>query len=432
MAMLIHSASQLLTLAGGPQRGSRLGDLGLIGDGAVLIRDGQIAAVGPTADLLAAHPDEPRLDVSGCVVLPGFVDPHTHLVWAGDRAAEFEMKMAGAKYLEILAAGGGILSTVRASRAASLEDLLNQTRQRAWRMFAHGTTTVEAKTGYGLETAAELKLLEVLLRLDAEGPLEIAPTFLGAHAVAPEFKGNPQGYTDLICREMLPAVRETWEARRRLSSSLDQPLPFVDVFCETGAFDLMQSERILTRARDLGFPLKIHADEFDNLGGASLAVRLGAVSADHLVKTSPADIAALGNSETVAVSLPCTPFGLAETEYTPARAILEADGILALATDCNPGTAWNESMQFVIALACRALKLTPAQAIAAATINAAHAIRRADRIGSLEVGKQADLLVLSVPDYRQVGYRFGTNLARLVVKRGRVYEVEGGIRPWSG
>jgi imidazolonepropionase len=200
----------------------------------------------------------------------------------------------------------------------------------------------------------------------------------------------------------------------------------VDVFCENGAFNLAQSRQVLEQAKCLGFPLKIHADEFDNLGGASLAVELEAASADHLVKTSPADIAALGGSDTVAVSLPCTPFGLAEQAYTPACEILEAGGILALATDCNPGTAWNESMQFVIALACRYLKLTPAQAIAAATINAAHAIRCADRLGSLTPGKQADLLVLSVPDYRHLGYRFGTNLVRQVIKRGHVYSVDVG------
>ncbi|MBN2387595.1 MAG: imidazolonepropionase [Anaerolineales bacterium] len=420
--MLIHSASQLLTLQGGPQRGPDLGTLGLIENGAVLVRDGEIAAIGQTPTLLAAHPDEPRLDASGSVVLPGLVDPHTHLVWAGDRAAEFEMKMAGAHYLDILAAGGGILSTVRASRAASPEALLEQTRARARRMFAHGTTTVEAKTGYGLETESEQKLLQTLLALDAEGPLEIVPTFLGAHAVAPEYRTDPQGYTDLICSEMLPSVLAWWHSQPALAG---RPLPFVDVFCENQAFDLKQSKQILTKAKELGFPLKIHADEFDNLGGTSLGVELGAASADHLVKTSAADIAALGRSETVAVSLPCTPFGLAEREYTPARAILEAGGILAVATDCNPGTAWNESMQFVIALACRALKLTPAQAIAAATINAAHAIRRADRVGSLEPGKQADLLILDVPDYRQLGYRFGTNLVRSVVKRGRVFAVNG-------
>jgi imidazolonepropionase len=198
------------------------------------------------------------------------------------------------------------------------------------------------------------------------------------------------------------------------------------VFCETKAFDLEQSRQILTKAASLGFPLKIHADEFDNLGGASLAVELGAASADHLVKTSDADIAALGKSETVAVSLPCTPFGLAERDYTPAHKLIEADAILALATDCNPGTSWNESMQFVIALACRAMKLTPAQAIAAATINSAHAIRRSDTIGSIEVAKQADMLILSVPDYRHLGYRYGTNLVKQVIKRGKVYSVDVG------
>jgi imidazolonepropionase len=419
--MLIHSASQLLTLAGGPQRGRLLGRLGIVEDGAVLVRDGKIVSAGPTRDLRTAYPAEPALDVSGCAVLPGFVDPHTHVIWAGDRAAEFEMKMAGAKYLDILAAGGGILSTVGKTRAASAAALMDETRPRLQRMFAHGTTTAEAKTGYGLETATELRLLEALLALDAEGPLEIVPTFLGAHAVAPEFKGDPQGYTDLVCAQMLPEVLRWWQAH-----AAGRPLPFVDVFCETGAFDLAQSRQILTKAKELGFPLKIHADEFDNLGGAALAAGLGAASADHLVKTSDGDIRALAAGDTVAVALPCTPFGLAESGYTPAGKILDAGGILALASDCNPGTAWNESMQFVIALACRALKLTPAQAVAAATINAAHAVRCADRLGSIEPGKQADLLVLSVPDYRQLGYRFGTNLVRMVIKRGQVYAVDGG------
>ncbi len=419
--MLIHSASQLLTLAGGPQRGESLGNLGIIEDGAVLIRDGLIVETGRSADLRARYADEPQLDAEGCVVLPGFVDPHTHLIWAGDRAAEFEMKMAGRHYLDILAAGGGILSTVRATRAASLESLLNQTRPRLMRMFAHGTTTAEAKTGYGLQLATELRLLQALLRLDAEGPLELAFTFLAAHAIPPEYERDPQGYTDLICNTMLPLLRDWWETQ-----APGRELPFVDVFCENKAFTLEQSRQILTRARELGFPIKIHADEFENLGGASLAVELGAASADHLVKTSATDIARLGSSDTVAVSLPCTPFGLAECDYTPARELLRAGAILAIATDCNPGTAWCESMQFAIALACRALKLTPAQAIAAATINAAHAIRRADRIGSIEPGKQADLLILSVSDYRHLGYRFGTNLVRKVIKRGRVYSVDVG------
>jgi imidazolonepropionase len=419
--MLIHSASQLLTLAGGPQRGHALGTLGVIENGAVVVRDEKIVAVGTTDELKKAYPDEPTLDASRCVMMPGFVDPHTHVIWAGDRANEFEKKMSGVAYLDILAAGGGILSTVNATRTASMETLIAQTRPRLLRMFANGTTTAEAKTGYGLQTATELRLLKALISLDDESPLDLAITFLGAHAIPPEYKGNPQGYTDEVVNTMLPMLKEWWETHApRL------PLPFVDVFCETKAFDLEQSRQVLTKARELGFPLKVHADEFDNLGGAALAVELGAASADHLVKTSDADIATLGKSDTVAVSLPCTPFGLAECEYTPARKLIEADAILALATDCNPGTTWNESMQFVIALACRAMKLTPAQAIAASTINSAHAIRRDDTIGSIEVGKQADMLILSVPDYRQVGYRYGTNLVKQVIKRGRVYSVDVG------
>ena len=304
--MLIHSASQLLTLAGGPQRGKTLGTLGIIENGAVVIRDEKIIAVGTTNELKNAYPDEPTLDASHCVLMPGFVDPHTHLIWAGDRANEFEMKMGGMAYLDILAAGGGILSTVKATRTASMETLIAQTRPRLLRMFAHGTTTAEAKTGYGLQTSTELRLLKALLALDDESPLDLVMTFLGAHAIAPEFKGDPQGYTDEVTNTMLPVLKEWWETHApRL------PLPFVDVFCETKAFTLEQSRQILTKAGALGFPLKIHADEFDNLGGASLAAELGAASADHLVVTSDADIAALGKSDTVAVSLPCTPFGLA-------------------------------------------------------------------------------------------------------------------------
>jgi len=419
--MLIHSSSQLLTLAGGPQRGKALGTLGIIEDGAVVIRDEKIVAVGTTAELRASYPNEPTLDAGHCVLMPGFVDPHTHVIWGGDRANEFAMKLAGKPYLEILAEGGGIISTVRATRTASIESLIAQTRPRLLRMFRNGTTTVEAKTGYGLQTATELRLLKALLTVDDETPIEIVPTFLGAHAIAPEYKDHPQAYTDLVIETMLPLLKEWWEthAPRR-------PLPFVDVFCETGAFTLDQSRQILTKAGSLGFPLKIHADEFDNLGGVPLAVELGAVSADHLVKTSSEDIAALGKSDTVAVSLPCTPFGLAECDYTPAKKIIDADGIFALATDCNPGTTWNESMQFVIALACRMMKITPAQAIAASTINSAYAIRRSDRVGSIEVGKQADMLILSVPDYRHLGYRYGTNLVKQVIKKGQIYSVDVG------
>jgi len=414
--MLIHSASQLLTITGGPQRGQELGNLGIIPGGAVLIQDGEIAAVGSSSELRSIYPDEPQLDAGGQVVLPGFVDPHTHAIWAGDRAAEFEMRLQGKSYLEILKEGGGILSTVRATRTASLEKLISETRPRLWSMFKHGTTTAEVKTGYGLRTVTELRMLQALLALDKEGPLEIVPTFLGAHAIPPEYKDRPDEYTELLCDTMIPILHEWWSQR-----ALGYELPFVDVFCETGAFSLEQSRAILGKARELGFPLKIHADEFDNLGGTSLAVKLGAASADHLVATSREDIDAIAQSDTVAVALPCTPFGLAEEHYTPAREILAAGGILAIATDLNPGTAWCESMQFVLALACRYLRLTPAQAISAGTINSAAAIGRADKIGSLEVGKQADLLILSVADYRHLGYRFGTNLVQTVIKKGQVY-----------
>ncbi len=412
---LLHSASQVLTLAGGPQRGRGLGALGIIPDGAVAWEGERILATGPTSELRRRYPQAELLDAAGGVVMPGFVDPHTHVVWAGDRAAEFEMRLAGKTYLEILAGGGGILSTVRQTRQADVGMLIAQAQPRLKAMLAHGTTTAEAKSGYGLETATELRMLEAVLQLDDSGPLELVPTFLGAHAVPPEYAGEPEAYAEVVCREMLPAVKDWWTTHAR-----GRPLPFVDVFCETGAFDLAQSRRILETARGLGFPLKIHADEFDGLGGTGLAVELGAHSADHLVRTPAADIAALGASDTVAVALPCTPFGLAEPDYTPARAILEAGGLLALATDLNPGTAWCESMQFAIALACRYLRLTPAQAIAAATINAAAALGRQAEIGSLEPGKQADVLVLGVPDYRQLGYRFGINLVARVIKRGRI------------
>ena len=410
--MLIHNISQLLTLSGGPQRGRQLGRLGMVENGALLVQNTLISAVGPADLLMEMHPDEPRLDAGGRVVMPGFVDPHTHMVWAGDRAAEFEQRLQGKSYLEILAEGGGILHTVNATRQASLEELMSQTRQRAAVMLRHGTTTAEAKTGYGLDSATELRQLETLIELDAEGPLEISPTYLGAHAVAPEFRDNPDAFITHLCNVLLPELAD-WCRQRHLT-----PLPFVDIFCETGAFNLEQSQRYLEAAHALGFPLKIHADEFDNLGGAAMAARLGAVSADHLVKASREDIAALARSRTVAVALPCTPFGLADAHYTPAHAVLEADGLLAVATDLNPGTAWCESMQFVIALACRYLRLTPAQAIAAATINAAAAIGRASEIGSLEAGKQADILILSVADYRQLGYRFGANLVDTVIKKG--------------
>jgi imidazolonepropionase len=412
--LIIHSASQLLTLKGAPQRGKDLGRLGLIPDGAVAISDGLVLEAGPSKDIRGRYVAGNEVDASGKVVLPGFVDAHTHLVWAGDRAAEFEQRLAGASYMEILAAGGGILSTLRETRAASETALLHSARARLRRMAEHGTTTAEAKTGYGLDLETELRMLSVIRRLQEEGPLKIIPTFLGAHAVPPEFVGDPEAYTTFLVNEALPAVRAWW-----VQNAASEPLPFTDVFCEEGAFAPFQARRILLRAQDLGFPLKVHAEEFSSSGAARLAVELGAASADHLNRIQPEDIAALGGTSTVAVLLPATPFGLADSTYAPAQALIEAGAIVALGSDLNPGTAWCENLQFVIALACRTMRLTPAQAVAAATINAAAAVGCSHQVGSLEAGKDADLVLLEVEDYRHIAYRFGGNLASEVYRRGR-------------
>jgi imidazolonepropionase len=328
------------------------------------------------------------------------------------------MRVGGASYMQIMAAGGGIARTMGDTRRATLESLVQETRARLDRMLAHGTTTAEAKTGYGLTTPGELKQLEAIAGLQRWQPVDLVPTFLGAHAVPPEYRDQPDAYVELLVREMLPAIGSRWGQLRRL---FDPGWPiFCDVFCEEGAFDLSQSRRILEAARDQGFGLKMHADEFAPLGGTPLAVELGAVTVDHLVSTPPEHLTLLAVSKTIGVALPGTPFGLAQHDYTPARALIDQGGALALATDLNPGTCWCESMQFIVALACRYMRLLPAEALAAATINAAYAVGLGDRVGSLEPGKLADLLVLDTDDYRALGYRFGTNLVRTVIKRGEV------------
>jgi imidazolonepropionase len=356
--LLLYHAEQLCVVPGhpGPQRGTGLGDLGIIPNGAVAVKDGRIVAIGTSPELRAAYAGGTLLDATGRCVIPGFVDPHTHLPWMGDRADEFEQRLGGASYMEIMAAGGGIMSTVRATRAAAVEELVAANLPRLQRMLVYGTTSTEAKTGYGLETESELKQLDAMHALQQQQHVELSYTFLPAHAVPAEYSGNAEGYVDLVVGEMLPAGARWMESHgTRL---------FCDVFCEEGAFDLEQTRRILETALSLGYLLKVHADEFAGLGGTALAVELGAVSADHLVRTPVADIEALGDGETIAVALPGTPFGLAERDYTPAAAILEAGGALALASDLNPGTTWCESMQMVIALACRYMGLTPAQALA--------------------------------------------------------------------
>jgi imidazolonepropionase len=413
--LVVKHAAQLITLAGppGPRRGRAMDILGLVEDGALIAQDGRVAWVGPTRDL----PDTPArevLDATGKVVLPGFVDAHTHVVWAGDRAEEFAMRLRGATYLEVQAAGGGIMRTVQATRAATAEELAAESLARLREMLAHGTTTAEAKTGYGLETAAEIKQLEVLHDLDQRQSVDLVPTFLGAHLVPAEWKEDPEGYVRLLVEEMLPAVHRWWRA-----TWPERPL-FCDVFCDEGAFDVAQARRILEAARALGMGLKLHVDEFRNLGAARLGVDLGATSVDHVVCTSPEEIRLLARSRTVAVALPGTTFGLGHTDYAPAREIVDAGGALALGTDLNPGTCWCPSMPFIIALACRYLRLTPAEALCAATVNAAWACGCGEQVGTLEPGKQADLLLLDLPTYLHLPYRFGTNPVQVVVKRGKV------------
>lgn len=419
--LLIYNIGQLVTLAGpsGPRRGMEMRELGLVVHGAVAVDAGRIVAVGPEANLRASVQPVATLDAGGCAAVPGFVDPHTHLPWAGDRAHEFELRIAGATYMEIMAAGGGIVRTVTDTRAAPLDRLVSETADRAARMLAYGTTTAEAKTGYGLNTPDELKQLEAIAKLQEQGKLDLAPTFLGAHAVPAEYRGRTDAYVDLVAREMLPTVWTKW---LEIRGSFPQGWPiFCDVFCEEGAFDLSQSRRILEAAKRLGFRLKMHVDEFAPLGGTPLAVELGATSVDHIVTTPPGHVTLLAQSGTIGVALPGTPFGLGHHEYSPARALIDQGGALALATDLNPGTSWCENMQFMLALGCRYMKLQPAEALVAATLNAAHAVGLGHLVGSLEVGKQADLLLLDADDYRMLPYRYGTNLVRQVIKRGRVW-----------
>jgi imidazolonepropionase len=352
------------------------------------------------------------IDASGKTVLPGFVDSHTHLLFAGSREDEFEQRLLGLSYQEISAKGGGINATVRHVRRASPEELKEQARRRLRRFLHFGVTTVEVKSGYGLTLADELKCLAVIADLNAEGPLELVPTFLGAHAVPPEYAGDRTGYLRLLRDDMLPEV-----ARCRLAE-------FCDVFCETGVFSLEESQTLLTHARDLGFGLKLHADELTPLGGAELAARLSAASADHLLCISEAGIDALATSETVATLLPGTAFFLG-VDYAPARRLIEQGAAVALASDCNPGTCPTENLPLVGSMACTQMGMLPGEAVAALTLNAAAALNRSGRLGSLEVGKQADVILCDVPNHRRLFYHFGVNHVSLVIKRGKVVHTAG-------
>jgi len=413
--LIIHNAGQLVTCASGgrPKRGEAMLDVGIVVDGAVAVLDGKFAAVGTSGDILREYRSENVIDAEGRVVCPGFVDPHTHIVYAGDRLDEFELKIKGADYLEILANGGGIISTVEQTRKASVENLVAQASARLDKMLACGTTTVEIKTGYGLDTESELKMLNVIAELESSHVIDIVPTFLAAHAVPPEHKSNPNVYVNEICDTMMSLAWKWFVGSRFYGKT---PF-FCDVFCENGAFTLDQSRKILETARSLGFKLKAHVDQFTNLGGSRLAIEMGAVSIDHLDAISDEEIALLAKSSTIGMVIPTENFNAGKTQFANARKLIDSGCAVALSTDYNPGSAPCPSQPMAMAIACRYQKLLPAEALNAATINAAFAVG-SDKSGSIEVGKSADMLLFNSKDYREIAAEFGGNLVKDVIKAG--------------
>ena len=403
-----------MTAAGrAPRRGKALGQLGVLPEGAILVRDGVIAAIGPAAKIEKLQ-DSRRaqlLDLDGRVVLPGFVDSHTHLVHAASRVHEYELRIQGASYQEIVRKGGGILNSVKRLRAASAEELKTRARVFLGRFAEHGTTTIEAKSGYGLDVTSELRILSLYKELGAEQPLEIVSTFLGAHVVPEEYRGKPGGtreYLVLLEQALIPEVAENGLAE------------YCDVFCERSAFSRAESRQVLVAGRENGLRPRVHAEQLSHTGATQLGMELGAASCDHLEYLKPGDIRALAKSDTVATLLPGCDFHLGLQLYAPARALIDGGAIVGLATDFNPGTSPTLSMPMVLSLACTQLRMTPAEAISAATINAAYSLGRHKRIGSIESGKQADLSVFEVADYREIPYYFGVNTCWLTMKRGEV------------
>lgn len=410
--LIITNAGQLVTCTsdGKPKRGTAMLDVGIIENGAVAIADGKFAGIGTSSKISRDFSSKEVIDAEGRVVCPGFVDPHTHIVFAGNRLNEFELKIKGAAYLEILANGGGIISTVKQTREASVESLVQQSMTRLDKMLACGTTTCEIKTGYGLDTVTELKMLEVVGELDRLQSINIVPTFLAAHAVPPEFNEDPDKYVDLICDTMLSVAWEWF-----VSSNFHGRTPFFcDVFCENGAFSLDQSRRILETAKSLGFAIKAHVDQFTNLGGARLAIEVGATSIDHLDAISDEEIDLLASSDTIGMVIPTENFNAGKTQYANARKLIDTGCAVALSTDYNPGSAPCPSQTMAMAISCRYQKLLPSEALNAATINAAYAIGLGDMVGSIEVGKRADLAIFETVDYRQISYEFGGDLVSAV------------------
>ncbi len=400
---LLTGIGELVTNGGPPDHPDAAARLAAVTDAAVALVDGRVAWTGPAASVPDRYRSLPCRDLGGRGVLPGFVDAHTHLPFVGDRADEFARRLRGETYAEVLASGGGILATVRATREADLDTLVAAMRPRAERMLALGTTTAEAKSGYGLDVDTEVRQLAAIARLGEQIPLMLVPTFLGAHLVPAEHADDRAGYLDLVTGAALAAARP--HAR------------FIDVFCDEGAFSVEESRRVLTAGRDAGLAMRVHADELAHSGGARLAAELGAASADHLAHVDEADTAALRDAGVVATLLPATVFSLRTHHYAPARMLWDAGVAIALGTDCNPGTSNTESMPFVVALACLEMGLTPEEACWAATAGGAASLRLADR-GRLVPGARADLVVLDAPSYRHLPYRPGVNLVAEVLVGG--------------
>ncbi|MCD6364146.1 MAG: imidazolonepropionase [Synergistetes bacterium] len=409
--LLIYNISQLLTVKDfkkGPRLQSEMLELGIIEDGALAIDGEIIVDVGESKELLKRYGNAvQKIDASGCIALPGFVDAHTHLPFVGTREEEFLLRLRGAEYIEILKAGGGILNTVKKVREATKEKLLEATRLNARKLLESGITTAEAKSGYGLTLEDEIKQLEVLKEVNDEVPLEIVPTFLGAHAIPEEYRSDRRSYIEYVKDVMLPEVVE-----RKLAL-------YCDVFCDEGVFSVEESKEILSRAKDLGLGLRLHVDEIAPLGGAELAAELHAKSADHLLKVSDRGIRMMADEGVFAVLLPGTSFSLRKP-FAPARKMIDAGVPVALGTDFNPGSCYCSSMEMTIQLAVLGMGMLPEEAIVASTLNSAYSIDRGNKVGSLDLGKQADIVIMDVPKYAFLFYEFGRSHVKSVIKKGRV------------
>jgi len=416
-SLLIQNAQQVLTLRSdqkGPRTGEQMEDLRMIEDGAVAVSEDKILAVGKTEEVLGQIKIDRQtkvIDAKDKTLLPGFVDCHTHPVFAATREEEFEMRIKGKTYQEIAKTGGGIKSSVRALRSKSKQELVQLTLPRLDRMLSYGTTTIEAKSGYGLSLEDEIKMLEVIKELNRIHPVDLVPTFLGAHEVPEEYKDRRKEYMELITQRMIPEV-----AKRKLAV-------FCDIFCEKGVFDIEESRKILTAAKNNGFKLKLHADQLSALGGAKLASQVGALSADHLEFIDDEGIQMMRDAGVIGVLLPGACFGLGMKDYPPARRMIDEGVPVALATDFNPGSSMTESMPIILSLACQMMRMTPAEAVVASTINSAYAVDMEEKIGTIEMGKKADLVIWNVQNYKEIPYHYGVNLVDQVIKNGKVIQI---------